>query len=132
MGTKTLLVTKKDGSEFQIDIPEEWKVTFGPAAVGMSKVMAGERMPLCLRIYESETLQRAIFTDIVSFRDMSIPIRVKQINVQEKHGYVEFDGKRKQTTFQATTSEWVDPDIAIEPEAKLLDIPSDKEMGLEN
>jgi hypothetical protein len=130
MSTKTLLVTKRNGDEFQIDIPENWKITFGPTCVGVGKTAGVERIPLCLRIYESDTLQRAIFTDVVSFRDMSIPIRIKQTNIQEKVGYVEYDGKRKQTSFQAKTSEWINPDTG-DFESKLLNMPSDLEMGFE-
>ena len=125
MGDRTLLVRKKDGSEFQIDIPEEWKVTFGPIAIGASK--SDGRIPIALRIYETEKLQRAIFTDVDSFRDMSIPIREKHVNVQTKDGFVEVDGSRKRTSFQAQTFEWIDPDDTPEG-GKLLSMPSDQEV----
>ena len=128
MKTRTLLIKKKDGVEIQIDIPEEWHVTFGPAAVGMGR---GEgKIPFALRIYETDKMQRAIFTDVESFRDMSIPIREKRINVQEKDGFVELDGTRKRTTFQARTAEWVNPDESESPRANLLKMPDDIEMGL--
>ena len=126
MANKTLLITKKNGSEVQIDIPEEWKVTFGPVAPNTARNDSGNHV-LALRIYESNTKQRAIFTDVASFRDMSIPIREKRINIQEKHGTIEVDNTRKATTFQAKTVEWVNPDE--EPEGtKLVGMPEDSEI----
>jgi len=126
MGERTILIKRKDGSEIQIDIPEEWKITFGPAVVGTPKIEG--KMPWALRIYETEKLQRAIFTDVESFRDMSIPIREKRVHIQEKQGYVEVDGSRKNTTFQARTAEWVNPDEEAPAAENLLPLPPDTEM----
>lgn len=126
MGERTLLIKKKDDTELQIDIPEEWKVTFGPAAAGIAR--SEGRVPLALRIYETEKLQRAIFTDVESFRDMSIPIREKRINTQTKDGFVEVDGARKRTSFQAQTMEWVNPDGDEPKTNNLIDMPSDQEI----
>lgn len=66
---KTYLV-KTSREELQIDIPENWKVTYGPISPGK-----GSYGGYALRIYESDTKQRAIFTDVTSFRDLSIPVR---------------------------------------------------------
>ena len=106
------LITHEDGTERKITVPSAWKVTFGPAARGANKAGGGAnyKVPLALRFYENETKQRAIFTDVVSFRDLSIKIEVKRKSVQEKHGFMEYEGQRKATTFQATTEEWINPD----------------------
>lgn len=127
--TRTLLIQKRDGTEIQIDIPVTWKVTFGPAVVGSSE-RNGQKMPMALRVYESEKMQRLIFTDVEGFRDMSIPIRVKKVRVQEKDGYIECEGARKRTTFQASTVEWVNPDKAEESNfnPNQLQMPSDEEV----
>jgi hypothetical protein len=114
----TYLIVHEDGTERKITVPSDWKVTFGPAAKGINKAAHQNfKIPLALRFYEAETKQRAIFTDVVSFRDLSIKTEVKRISTQEKQGFMECDGKRKATTFQAKTEEWVDPD-------KLQDTPS--------
>ena len=128
---KTYLIYHKDGSETQVDVPETWKVTFGPAAKGNHDSSNGRlQMPLALRFYENGEKQRAIFTDVVSFRDMSIPIRVKKRTTQEKDGYMECDGVRKQTRFQAVVEEWVNPD---ELQQKAIAPPSDDSIfDLEN
>ncbi len=127
---RTLLIKQGDGTELQIDIPDTWKVTFGPAARGESAPSKGHgmKMPMALRLYESEKKQRAVFTDVVSFRDMAIPMRVKTVNVQEKQGFMECEGTRKQTTFQAKTVSWINPDDPDAPIGPLLAMPDDDEM----
>ncbi len=96
----------------RITVPSSWKVTFGPAAAGVNKNFSG-KIPLALRFYENESKQRAIFTDVIGFRDMSIKIEEERTNIQEKDAYVECEGKRKRTTLQAKTTEWVNPDIPL-------------------
>ena len=73
---RTYEIVTNDGT-YRIDIPDDWKVTFGPVAVGGSKrgnwdVGGGS---MALRLYESEVRQRAIFTGVTSFRDLSIPVK---------------------------------------------------------
>lgn len=108
----TYLIEHENGIKRKITVPESWKVTFGPAVKGnrANSNPHGPKMPMALRFYESDTKQRAIFTDVVSFRDMSIKIEEEVINIQEKDGYYECEGKKKRTTFQAKTREWVNPD----------------------
>lgn len=126
----TYIITHEDKSKKRITVPADWKVTFGPAVKGGN---AGQRngttggymkMPMALRFYESEKKQRAIFTDVVSFRDASIKIEEEITKTQEKEGFTEFDGIRKRTTFQATVKEWVDPDRANDLPA----LPTDTEI----
>jgi len=121
--TKTYLIRHKDNSERRITVPESWKVTFGPAVKGMrSGTGVNLKVPLCLRFYESDTKQRAIFTDVVSFRDTSILIEERKVEVQEKEGYMECDGVKKKTTFQAKSTTWVNPD---NPSKEIPQLPSD-------
>jgi len=123
---KTYIIEFENGSKKRITVPANWKVTFGPAAKGSEHSSNGRglKMPMAIRFYESETKQRAIFTDVVSFRDTSIRIQEEKVRVSEKEGYMECEGVRKKTSFQATVKEWVDPDI--EQEVPLL--PNDKSM----
>lgn len=121
----TYLITHDNGDERRITVPSNWKVTFGPAAKGIrAGTGSNYKIPLALRFYEAETKQRAIFTDVVSFRDLNIPIQIKKKSVQEKSGFMECDGQRKATTFQATTEEWVNPD-ADAPNYDLLPNPAE-------
>jgi hypothetical protein len=67
------LVQRVKGT-FLIEIPAHWKVTF--SAVNPNAHQGGYRDGHCLRVYEGEK-QRAVFGDVVGFRDMSIPYAVE-------------------------------------------------------
>lgn len=127
---KTYLIEFENKRRQRITVPETWKVTFGPAVAGSNKPTPGynHKMPMALRFYETANQQRAIFTDVVAFRDLSIQVEEERTNVQEKTGYIEVDGTRKATTFQARTMEWVNPDVAVSTPVKKLKAPSDAEM----
>ena len=77
-----LLKTHGDG-DLKITIPDSYKVTFGPVAPGAKGYGTGQ---LALRVYEAENKQRAIFTDVISFRDLSIPVerKIKGKKVESK------------------------------------------------
>ena len=69
MADRTLLV-QTTHEKFKITIPEDWKVTFGKQIGAPRDYEAGRE----LRLYETETKQRACFTGVTSFRDLSIPV----------------------------------------------------------
>lgn len=58
-----------DGKHFVIEVPASWKVTFANVN---PNAPSGGNGGHCLRIYEGEKL-RAVYCDIVGFRDLSIP-----------------------------------------------------------
>lgn len=74
VGTIKYLVKEGGGrgssSQFVIEIPANWKVTFSSVNPN-SQGMRGDGY--CLRVYEGEKL-RAVYCDIVAFRDLSIPM----------------------------------------------------------
>ena len=82
---RTYEIITNDGT-YRIDIPDDWKVTFGPVAIGGGKRggydIGGGSM--ALRLYESEVRQRAIFTGVKSFRDLSIPVKKLVRTVKEQ------------------------------------------------
>jgi len=62
------MVEFEDGTRKQITVPSSWKVTFGPlvkrkSGSGGRPTDFANQMPIALRFYESETKQRAIFTN---------------------------------------------------------------------
>ena len=124
----TYIIEHDNGTRSRITVPDSWKVTFGPAVKGFNTGDGSHRkIPMALRFYESDTKQRAIFTDVKSFRDSSIKVERENIKVQEKDGFMECDGVRKRTTFQAQVKEWVwEDDKAETPELPLL--PTDAEI----
>lgn len=70
--TRTYEIATASG-DYRITIPETWKVTFGAVVPGKGSTTYG------LRVWESETKQRLIFTDVRSFRDVSIPIQRRAV-----------------------------------------------------
>jgi hypothetical protein len=82
---------------FKIEIPDDWKVTYGPVMPGTQtrvrarnanqRLNAGINVQggLTLRIYETDTKQRMIFHDVISFRDLSIPVmeRIERADFDE-------------------------------------------------
>ena len=61
-----------------IEIPESWKITYGPV---LGEIKGGDvqrrgSTPVgnCLRVYETKDKQRMLIPNVVSFRDLSIPV----------------------------------------------------------
>jgi hypothetical protein len=125
---RTYILDLDNGKRRKVTVPASWKVTFGPAAVGLDKASSGNRLkvPMALRFYENKENQRAIFTDVISFRDSSIQIEEEVINTQVKQGFMEVDGARKAVHYEARTKEWVDPDS--DSPKTLLPAPKDSDM----
>lgn len=104
------MMKMRNGSERKITIPDYWKVTFGPTIPFERKAGAHHGSETwALRLYNGDKL-KAIFTDVINFRDMSIEIREKRI--QTKRHFVEraaqFGGKS--ATMEARVETWCDPD----------------------
>ncbi len=123
------LIEHDNGIKRKITIPSDWRVTFGPAAVGMNKNPTNRlKMPMALRFYEDENRQRAIFTDIVSFRDMSIPIEEERVTTENKQGVMDVDGASRSVHFEAKIKSWINPDDENEVNAPALDIGDDLDI----
>lgn len=74
------VIEKSDGI-FKIKIPSTWRVTYGRVQPTESAGRYGERSSsdaFCVRIYETEKQQRAIFTGVKSFRDLSIELSIAE------------------------------------------------------
>jgi hypothetical protein len=94
---------RMQGDRFRIDIPANFKVTFGSLTPGSKYGGA-----MALRVYESETKQRAVFTDVVSFRDLSIPVR-KYVKNTKSRAESERDSKGHRGSHEVEfNDEWVE------------------------
>lgn len=105
MADKTYILECKGGKQRKLVVPEEWKVTFGPLIPGREG--AGT---LALRFYEGKDKQRAIFTDVSSFRDASIPLMEKVTKTQSKRHTKNTPEGAKDFIVEARVTEWRDPD----------------------
>lgn len=116
--TKTYLIECKDKKSQRITIPEDWKVTFGPLNPGTR----GEHK-LALRIYENKEKQRACFVNVLSFRDLEIPVEEKTVSAQRKTATMNDNGTLKDFIVEQVVEEWVNPD-APGQQRKDLSLPS--------
>lgn len=84
-GNTVYLIERTNGEEIRLTVPSAWKVTFGPAAPprkdGYAASYGAGRF--ALRFYEAENKQRAIFTDVCGFRDLSLAMEKKVKRVEE-------------------------------------------------
>lgn len=101
--TRQLLIHTQNEGELLIEIPDSYKVTFG-------KLQPGERGydGNALRIYETKEKQRACFVNVVSFRDLSIPVK-KRIKTVEEKGRSKRDSRGNAESKHTTVvreSEW--------------------------
>lgn len=95
---------KQSGERFRIDIPANFKVTFGPLTPG-SKFGGGA---YALRVYESDTKQRAVFVGVDSFRDLSIPYR-RYVKNTKSNSQSEHTSKKDSASSEVVRSdEWVE------------------------
>ena len=106
----TYLIEFNDGRRQRVTVPDDWKVTFGPAFMAKKEEYNGRTVPMALRFYESKENQRAIFTGVKNFRDVSIQIEEEKVTTQEKAGVLEVDGAKKRVMMNASVRSWVNPD----------------------
>lgn len=112
----TYILELRGGNLRKVTVPSNWKVTFGPL-VPYTKHGGGEAHP-ALRFYESKEKQRAIFTDVVSFRDESIPIQERITKVKQKrHRHATPEGERD-VIVEARITEWRNPDDPQDPDGE--------------
>ena len=120
MADKTYILTMRDGCTKKVTVPEEWKVTFGPLFPG-SRGESGGRVGI--RFYEGKEKQRAVFVDVVEFRDESIPILEKVSRTQAKRMRKDTPDGAKDVIVEARMTEWRDPDGDYLPDNEFLALP---------
>lgn len=123
--TKTYILELRNGKQRKLDVPEDWKVTFGPLIPGDR----GGNGTLALRFYEGKDKQRAIFTDVASFRDASIPILEKFTKTQSKRHTKHTPEGAKDFVVEARMTGWRDPDAPDDETAhdEFLSLPAGSE-----
>lgn len=105
---RTLEITRPAG-DIRITIPADWKITFGPVAPG-SKVGGA----MALRLWESETKQRACYVNVESFRDVSIVASVRAIRRYGTQDWYADDKRYSGKAAELVERAWV-PEDQITP-----------------
>ena len=97
------------GGEFVIEVPSDYKLTFGAVNPGNGAV--GGRDLHCLRVYDGPNAKtsnlRAVYCDVRGFRDLSIPLARK---VQKETGSsswtMDSEGGFERTAKREIESSW--------------------------
>jgi hypothetical protein len=111
-----------DGTRQKITCPTEWTVTFGPLMPGSQNKYYNSHKSIALRIRDGQR-QKAVFTNVESFRDMSMAIEAEVSKTKEETFFREEDGEKKQVIVQGSIKEWVNPDAPGVREAPKSDMP---------
>lgn len=104
---KTYILEMKDGTRQKITVPKEWKVSFGALFPGKDLNSGRSAM----RFWEgNKENQRAVFTDVESFRDTDIGIEVERTQVTEQGITAKTELGDKHIVVRGEVKEWVNPD----------------------
>lgn len=107
----TYLLEMRNGDKKKISIPAHWKLTFGPLCPGSKDGGLNSTGATALRLYDG-TNQKAVFTGVESFRDLSIGIEVEVTKSKQETFYKDDPegGERKAVVMEASVKEWINPD----------------------
>lgn len=123
-GTTTYILDTKKHEQRRVTVPQSWRLTFGPT-VPYNKNGHGENQ-WGLRFYDGQAL-KAIFTDVIAFRDMGIECVEKRVKVTRQQVSKADRNGGKDVFAEARIEEWVDPDAPdtpIDPDYLRLDYKS--------
>jgi len=99
----------------KVTVPSSWKITYGPAAQGAH---LGGQNPFVLRFYEGQKEHmRALFHNVVSFRDVTIKVEEEVEKVQAETLLRDTPNGRKNVVVEGRVKEWRDADS---PDAGVL------------
>lgn len=87
--TRTYEIVTTRGKQ-RVTVPESYKITFGAVVPGSKANGYGGGWGL--RIWETADKQRAVFSDVISFRDLSIPIEVAAVRKFGSDEWIADDG----------------------------------------
>lgn len=118
----TYLLLMNDGTRQKITCPTAWTVTFGPLMPGAKDPNYNGHKAIALRIRDGQR-QKAVFTNVESFRDMSMAIETEVTKTKEETFYRDEDGEKKQVIVQGAIKEWTNPDAPGVREAPKSDMP---------
>lgn len=106
------LVERSGKPDFLMEVPANWKVTFGAVNPGGQM---GRHDLHCVRVWEGEKL-RGVFCDCRGLRDLSIPFATKNVQTESKAEWTRdsdgnFDGSESMRVLES----WTDGEIQDSP-----------------
>ena len=107
----TYLLIMKDGTKQKITCPTKWTLTFGPLCPGSKDAGYNGASSTSLRIRDGQH-QKAVFTGVESFRDMSMGIETEVTKTKQETFYKDDEetGGKKQVIVEGSIKEWINPD----------------------
>jgi hypothetical protein len=75
-----------DPEFLKVTVPNTWKVTYAPIFMAKSGPQYGGGNEMCLRFYEAENKQRALFRKVKQFREIHIKIERGRKRIAEEQG----------------------------------------------
>lgn len=110
---RTYEIEFSNGSAIRVDIPETYKVTYGPI-IGPGSAKSGGTAAYgggnAFRAWENENRQRLLFTDVVRFRDISLPMQRRAVRKFGTEIWMADDGKWTGQKSLEVQKSWVDID----------------------
>ncbi len=107
--TRDYKLVCRDGVRI-ITIPEEWKITYGHLHGGATDKYGREAGGggSVLRVYETKAKQRAVFNDVQSFIDMSIPVKKLVVDREQNSSVKHEKGITKLADNAKHEEKWVE------------------------
>lgn len=107
---KTLLMLCAGGTKRKVTIPADYKITFGSIASKPDQLSRydGAR-GWCLRIYDG-TMVKAVFTDVISFREESIAVQVQVTRTESKRMDRSTPSGKRSGVAEMRYTEWAEAD----------------------
>ncbi len=121
--TRTYEIVTSRGKQ-RITVPAAYKVTFGAVVPG-AKASGYSGGGWGLRIWESADKQRAVFTDVVSFRDLSIPVEVAAVRLFGSDDWTIDDGSYTGKKADTVEKAWKSIDEIKDPPSNTIQMPAE-------
>jgi hypothetical protein len=110
---------ERNGGAIRVTFPAAWKVTFGPAIGAAGQKTYGSHEGAVLRIWETDKLQRGLWTGVTGFRDVSMPVEVKAVRKFGSEEWRADDGTWTGDKAKLVEKQWVTADsITTDPETE--------------
>lgn len=132
--TKTYVLELKNGNTRKITVPAHWKLTYGNVVPFEGKGARTGEHRIALRLYDgSKENLRAVYTDVVSFRDSDIGMLERRTKVQRKTMQRATEKGMKDFNIEARMTQWVDPDNEDDGDApsEFLQLPAGAESDFD-
>lgn len=98
------------GGVFRIEVPASARVSYGPIVSAAGKPSYGGN---ALRIWQgtkATEVQRALFNDVTSFRDLSLPMKVRAVRMFGQEDWWLDDGSWTGRKADLVERDWMDAD----------------------